>query len=152
MTQKKIEKLDLKAMQHFAVQMASNLKTGDVILLSGDLGAGKTQFAKFLIRTLSEDPAIEVPSPTFTLVQTYDTNKGEIWHFDLYRLEEEYELEAIGLDDAFAHGISLIEWPDRLGTHRPKSRLHIDIRIENDETRTVTITPHGPKWADRSII
>src|SRR5476651_1643231 len=87
-----------------AVRLAATMKAGDVLLLEGDLGSGKTVFARALIRALADDSSLEVPSPTFTLVQTYDTPRGTVWHFDLYRLEEPEEIYEIGWEEALAGG------------------------------------------------
>lgn len=100
---------------------------GDIILLGGDLGAGKTTLARGLIQGLT-GAGTEVPSPTFTLVQDYESPAGLIHHFDLYRIEHEDELLEIGLEDALADGICLIEWPDRLGTRRPPDALTVELR------------------------
>ena len=94
---------------------AARLHSGMLITLQGDLGAGKSVFARALIRTLAGDPALEVPSPTFTLVQTYETTRGAVWHFDLYRLKGPEEIYELGWDEALAEGIVLVEWPERLG-------------------------------------
>lgn len=97
------------------------LLPGDVVLLEGAVGAGKTHLARALIHAvLLQDE--DVPSPTFTLVQTYDTRNGTLWHSDLYRLSSTFEIEELGLIDAFADAICLIEWPDRLGELTPKRR------------------------------
>ncbi len=112
-----------------AIRLAAGLGRGDVILLQGALGVGKTVFARALIRALADDPALEVPSPTYTLVQTYDTLRGQVWHFDLYRLEQPEDVFELGWDDACAEGIVLVEWPERLGgLTLPK---HRKIQIEN---------------------
>lgn len=128
-----------------AARIAPALKKGDVVILKGDLGAGKTAFARALINTLSPVPE-EVPSPTFTLVQTYDLPNISVWHFDLYRLEEEEgDILELGWDEARRHGVALVEWPDRLGGLLPRDRLEIEIAFHKDSesARAVTITPHG---------
>lgn len=102
--------------------MAGVLRPGDTILLEGHIGAGKTAFARAFIRAHLGD-AEDVPSPTFTLVQTYETDICEIWHCDLYRLTQPEEVMELGLDDALTEGICLIEWPDRLGSLRPVDAL-----------------------------
>lgn len=107
-----------------AVRLGALLVPGDVILMTGDVGAGKTHFARALIQSLLTEPE-DVPSPTFTLVQTYDTPSAQIWHADLYRLTSSSEIEELGLTDAFDTAICLIEWPDRLGDLRPASALDL---------------------------
>jgi tRNA threonylcarbamoyladenosine biosynthesis protein TsaE len=99
-----------------------------VFLLSGPLGAGKSSFARAFIRHLAGDAALEVPSPSFTLVQTYETPAGEIWHYDLWRLTSHHALEELGWDEALAH-IVLVEWPERLGPLMPGNATHITISL-----------------------
>jgi tRNA threonylcarbamoyladenosine biosynthesis protein TsaE len=111
----------------FAAALAPQLRQGDIILLHGDLGAGKTTFARALIRALTGEAALEVPSPTFTLVQTYDTPLGDLWHFDLYRLKNSDEIYEVGWEEALGGGLILLEWPERLGALLPPVRL--DIRL-----------------------
>lgn len=125
-----------------AARLASVLTSGDVVTLEGGLGAGKSAFARALIRSLCGGET-DVPSPTFTLVQTYEAPDFDIWHFDLYRLEDPEEVLELGLEDAFADGVSLIEWPDRLGPYMPRDRLsvRIDVSGDNDGTeRDFTLT------------
>lgn len=111
---------DMAATGRLAGRLALALAPGDIVALVGDLGAGKTELARAIIRALTGDPEAEVPSPTFTLVQTYDTLEATVWHFDLYRLETPDEALELGLEEAFEDGISLIEWPDRLGAWLPR--------------------------------
>lgn len=119
--------------QKIAQEFAETLKPGNVILLHGTLGMGKTVFARSLIRALSENPALEVPSPTFTLVQIYDCTLAPIYHFDLYRLEDPEEIFELGWDDALAEGITIIEWPQRLGPYKPPQTLDITLSsVENE--------------------
>lgn len=109
---------DLAATESLAKRIASGLQPRDVLLLYGDLGAGKTTLTRAILQAL--DPAItEVPSPTFTLVQTYDTPKGPVHHYDLYRIKSSDELDELGWDDALAEGITIVEWPERLGNRKP---------------------------------
>lgn len=110
--------------------------SGDVIALHGDLGSGKTAFARGFIRALTA-PNEEVPSPTFTLVQTYPTKRAAIYHFDFYRIEDPDEAWEIGIEEAFADGISLIEWPERLGTILPLERLDVSLTTAGDMGDTV---------------
>ena len=114
----------------FAARLARLVQAGDVILLHGTLGMGKSALARALIRARAGAPDYEVPSPSFTLVQIYEFDTGpDIWHFDLYRLSDPEEIYELAVEDAFAEGVSLIEWPDRLGYLTPEDRL--DIHIEN---------------------
>lgn len=111
--------------------LASVARPGDVIALSGELGSGKTVLARGFITALAppDASAEEVPSPTFSLVQCYERSPAPIWHFDLYRLEDPEELIELGLDEALAEGIALIEWPEHAGPYLPDERL--DVRLEN---------------------
>ncbi|CAM3199998.1 tRNA (adenosine(37)-N6)-threonylcarbamoyltransferase complex ATPase subunit type 1 TsaE [Paracoccus nototheniae] len=107
-----------------ARMLAADLAPGDTVLLDGPVGAGKTHFARAFIRARQGDQAEDVPSPTFTLVQTYDDPMGtQIWHADLYRLTDPSELDELGLDEAMANAICLIEWPDRLAAFPPGARI-----------------------------
>ncbi len=116
---------DPDATARFAEVVAELVRPGDVLALSGDLGAGKTSFARALINAICREP-VEVPSPTFTLVQSYETPKGVLWHFDLYRIRQPEEAYELGIEEAFATGISVIEWPGRLGLLLPEGALHLD--------------------------
>ncbi len=116
--------LDEAATEAFAQTLAARAQPGDVLLLEGPLGAGKTSFARAFIRALAGDPALQIPSPTFTLVQTYETSKGEIWHYDLWRLQDHHGLAELGWDEAAEH-ITLVEWPDRLGPLTPAHALRL---------------------------
>ena len=139
-----------KEMGALAARLAPLLKKGDMVALVGSLGAGKTAFSRALIQSLSPEVG-EVPSPTFTLVQTYDLPNLSIWHFDLYRLQEkELDILELGWDEARRFGVSLVEWPDRLGGLLPKDRLEIDIAFDkdSDNSRVVTLIPHGA-WSAR---
>ena len=109
-----IELPDLAATEALAAAVAALARAGDAILLEGELGAGKSAFARAFLRAASGDPALEVPSPTFTLVQSYDTRIGTVHHFDLWRLDGPGGLAELGWDEA-RDDIVLVEWPDRLG-------------------------------------
>jgi len=122
----------------FAGRLAPLLISGDCLLLDGDLGMGKSTFARALIRARLCDAALEVPSPTFTLVQIYD-GEPPIWHFDLYRLSDPDELIELGIDEALAEGISLIEWPDRGAGVLPKDALLLSF-AEEGEGRLVRLS------------
>jgi tRNA threonylcarbamoyladenosine biosynthesis protein TsaE len=153
-----VELPDEAATAALAARLAPHLRTGDVVCLSGGLGAGKTAFARALVNALP-GPREEVPSPTFTLVQVYDRHDphgGElqVWHFDLYRLERAEEVWELGLEDALAEGVSLIEWPERLGGAAPRARLEIALTVPpaaadpGGTRRRAALTGHGA-WAGR---
>lgn len=116
----------------WARRIGSVLTAGDTLLLEGPIGAGKTHFARSLIQSKLTEPE-DVPSPTFTLIQTYETPGCEIWHADLYRLNLVDEVVELGLSEAFDTAICLIEWPDRLGDLAPKSALHIALSMDVDD-------------------
>jgi tRNA threonylcarbamoyladenosine biosynthesis protein TsaE len=115
-----------------------------VILLEGELGAGKTAFARAFLRAATGDPALEVPSPTFTLVQSYDTPIGVVHHFDLWRLEGPSGLMELGWADACAD-IVLVEWPDRLGLLRPAAALTVALHLTGADSRRIVLSG----WSDR---
>jgi tRNA threonylcarbamoyladenosine biosynthesis protein TsaE len=136
--------------ERLARQIGAQLAPGDCLLLEGPIGAGKTHFARHLIQSLQDSPE-DVPSPTFTLVQTYDTAAGEIWHADLYRLSALDELEELGLAEAFEGAICLVEWPDRMGELAPDSALRITLNPDptDDELRHLTLAWSDPKWTTK---
>jgi tRNA threonylcarbamoyladenosine biosynthesis protein TsaE len=138
---------DEAATRDLGQRLARLVRPGDVLALGGDLGAGKTTLARALVRALT-DPDEEVPSPTFTLVQGYDTDAGPLWHFDLYRLERPDDAVELGLDDALADGITLIEWPERLGALLPRRRLDVVLAAHGDG-RVARLIDAGGAWADR---
>lgn len=139
-----------EATAQLAEKMAALLRPGDCLLLEGPIGAGKTHFARHLIQSLMTLPE-DVPSPTFTLVQTYDTEAGEIWHADLYRLSSLDEIEELGLTEAFETAICLVEWPERLGPLAPPGALWLRFAPDSGGTdmRYLTLDWSGPGWADR---
>ncbi len=132
---------DQQVMLNLAVQIANQAKIGDIIGLKGTLGAGKSFFASSFVNALSEKPQ-EVLSPTFNLVYSYNTKKGEIFHFDLYRLKSADELENIGFFDALKSGICLIEWPEIAQKFLQKNYIEIEIKLvktSSGEAREVII-------------
>jgi tRNA threonylcarbamoyladenosine biosynthesis protein TsaE len=133
---------------HLGAALAGALRSGDAICLSGPLGAGKSTLARGLILALSPDEP-EAPSPTFTLVQFYQGPQFALAHFDLYRLKRAEEAFEIGLEEALHDGAAVIEWAERLGRHRPKDRLDIEL-VADGEARRARLTPHGD-WEDRAI-
>lgn len=132
--------VDPAATEALAEAFAGRLAPGDVIALTGDLGAGKTVFARALIRSLGRAAGMEiehVPSPTFTLVQLYDLADFTLYHFDLYRLEAPEEAWEIGIEDAFAGGVSVIEWADRIDNMLPPDHIRIDLAFGSGETARI---------------
>lgn len=132
--------------ERVASLIAAVAAPGDILALSGDLGAGKTTFARGFVHAVT-GTSEDVPSPTFTLVQTYDTPKGEVWHCDLYRLAKPDDAVELGLEDAFASAICLIEWPERLGRLLPPRRLAMSFTFAEGQR---TISMHGDdRWQAR---
>lgn len=123
-----------------AHDFALTLNPHDIVLIYGDLGLGKSVFSRGIIRTLTGNENMDVPSPTFTLVQTYDTPKTVIYHFDLYRLKSPEECYEIGWEDALGFGLLLIEWPEKLGYLKPKEFIQVDLTSgDNPTSRLITI-------------
>ena len=120
-----------------AKRVARELKTGDIVAFYGTLGAGKTAFCRGLIQALCSNVQ-EVPSPTFTLLQIYEAPDFPIYHFDMYRLKEPDEAYEIGIEDAFAEGVCLIEWPEKIGTLLPKKHWKITIEM-TENNRLITV-------------
>ncbi len=116
-----------------AQEYASTLSDGDIVCLHGTLGAGKSVFARSIIRELCGDSEMVVPSPTFTLVQMYEASDFPIWHFDLYRMEDEQEIYEIGWEEALSDGVLLIEWSEKLGELLPSQVKDVRIDIDGDK-------------------
>jgi len=146
---------DTSEMAAFADVLAPFAARGDVLALRGPLGAGKTHFARAFIAAraraagLPEDAVGEVPSPTFTLVQTYDLPDAPVWHFDLFRLERPEDALELGIEDAFALAISLIEWPEKLGGYLPSARLDLEIGFAGEPTARALRLTGGGAWPSR---
>ncbi len=141
---------DEAATAALARAVAATLRPGDVVALRGGLGAGKTTLARALIRALTGIDE-DVPSPTFTLVQSYDTTIGPLHHFDLYRIEHPDELTEIGWHEALGDGIVVVEWPERAGGALPPRRLDIAIGFgATSETRIARLNSEGG-WADNRM-
>ncbi|MEN0079597.1 MAG: tRNA (adenosine(37)-N6)-threonylcarbamoyltransferase complex ATPase subunit type 1 TsaE [Pseudomonadota bacterium] len=136
---------DLAATQALARRLAPHLKAGQVIALEGGLGAGKTTFCRALVSAILGAPT-DVPSPTYTLVQTYDGPDFPIYHFDLYRLEDPAELDEIGWEDTL-DGVTLVEWPGKAETRLPAWRMTISIEIVR-EHRRAKLEWSGEDWQD----
>lgn len=145
----KIDLASAETTAQFAIAIAQRLKSGNCVLLAGSVGAGKTHFARAAIQSLMSIVE-DVPSPTFTLVQTYDTKIGEVWHADLYRLTHSDELYELGLEDAIETCVSFIEWPENLTALMPKRylKLHFELSENSADMRHVTIEAIGGDWKE----
>lgn len=123
---------DEPATERLGVALANRLRPRDVVALEGGLGAGKTTLARAILRAAAGEPALIVPSPTFTLVEVYETPRGNFWHFDLYRLEEPEQVFELGWEEARVDGVALVEWAERLGPLLPRERLTISLSVQGD--------------------
>ncbi len=142
---------DLAATERLAARLAAAARPGNVIALAGPLGAGKTAFARAFVAALCAEegrPPDEVPSPTFTLVQSYAFARLSVFHFDLYRIADADEAWELGLEEALSEGVTLIEWPERLGAALPADRLALALAPgASPDARVATLTPHGAAGA-----
>jgi tRNA threonylcarbamoyl adenosine modification protein YjeE len=144
---------DEAATRTLGAALAAVLHAGDPVLLSGPLGAGKSALARAVIRGLLDLPEAEVPSPSYTLVNVHAGPRGEIWHADLYRLSEAGEALELGLEEAFAMAVVLVEWPDRLGDAVPARRLSITLEVRGEEARRAVLRFSGTGWrAVRAVV
>ena len=140
---------DQTAVERFACELAGRLDAGDTLVFRGEIGAGKSVFCRSIISTLLPEPE-DIPSPTFTIIQTYDTPNFEIWHCDLYRLTDISQTDELGVEMGYETALCLIEWPEILDTTVPDSAL--DIKIEEGEQeneRHITFSGNGDKWINR---
>lgn len=137
---------DLSATAALAARLAPRLRAGDVVLLEGDLGAGKTAFARALLGALGAQG--EIPSPTFTLVQSYELPEKRVFHFDLYRLKRPEEIEEIGFDEACADGLVLVEWPEKATSFMPRGALKIRFDMDEKKNRFARLEMPG-NWSER---
>ena len=145
-----VELHDEAATGRLAAIVAAMAEPGDVIALKGELGAGKTTFARAFIH--ARGARDEVPSPSFSLVQMYDAGTATIWHFDLYRLQSPDEAWELGIEDAFGDGISLIEWPERLGPLLPDRRLEIALVFGARPNTRCAFLAGGIEWRTRLTV
>ena len=127
---------DESATERLGATLAERLRVGDVVGLKGELGAGKTTLARAILRAAAGDRTLIVPSPTFTLVEVYETPRGTFWHFDLYRLEAAEQVYELGWEEALAGGIVLMEWPERLGRLLPQ-HLSVTLEVDGDGRRAL---------------
>jgi tRNA threonylcarbamoyl adenosine modification protein YjeE len=126
-------------------RIAAGLRVGTAVALEGDLGAGKTVLARSILRALGVEE--DVPSPTFTLVQSYETAKLPVRHYDLYRIEKATEIEELALEEALDEGAALIEWPERAASYIPDDALHVRLEIAGENSRRAMIK--GPlRWSE----
>jgi tRNA threonylcarbamoyladenosine biosynthesis protein TsaE len=140
---------DPDATAALAARIAPRLGAGDTVELVGGLGAGKSHFARALIaaRLAVRGRAEEIPSPSYTLVQTYDLGSVELWHADLYRLGDAGEIVELGLDEAFSSAICLVEWADRLGVAAPARALRLTLDFPaGGDGRQATLEARGGGW------
>jgi len=141
-----LELSSLEQTEAFGKILAEIAEPGDVITLAGPLGAGKTALTQAIARSLGVDPRIYVTSPTFSLMHEYQ-GRLPLYHMDLYRLAGEDEIEALGLAEYFyGSGLTVVEWPERLGNLMPPERLHIELAISGEASRTANLTGHGSLW------
>lgn len=141
-----VELVDAEATRRLAADIAAALAPGDVLALSGDLGSGKTTFARALIRHLGDDPTLEIPSPTFTLLQTYELSRGTVVHVDLYRVNAPEELIEMGFADLADDAVVVVEWPDRAATLLPPDRLELELALVSErgaDYRRARLIGHG---------
>ena len=138
---------DETATAALAARIAAVAAPGDILALKGDLGSGKTVFARAFIRARGNQD--DVPSPTFTLVQVYEAGPTSIWHFDLYRIRAPEDAWELGIEEAFVRGISLIEWPERLGRLLPECQLELGFAFGGEPgARRIGIDP-SKEWQSR---
>lgn len=142
---------DLDATTRLGATLADVLKTGDVVYLDGPLGAGKTALARAILhaKMRREGRMEDVPSPSFTLIQHYEFDDGDVWHTDLYRLNDVAEVEELGLFDAMETSICLIEWPDRLGDAGPRDVLKISFDVDPAADARILRFAGGEGWRGR---
>lgn len=142
-----------KETSKLAEQLAGLLQPGDILCLTGELGAGKTTLARHMLRALGTDGA--VPSPTFTLMQEYETDAGRIYHCDFYRLTDDSEAVELGIPDLFADAVAFLEWPQNLslfqGTSAPAGHERLDIALDfgEDEHGRIITLKGSPEWQAR---
>lgn len=148
MPELKTESLELPVFEAVAAKLAHAVAPQDVLALHGNLGAGKTTFSRAFIKTLLPNEP-EITSPTFNLVQVYNTPAFDIWHYDLYRLKSAEELVELGLDEALTNGVSLIEWPEIAKAILPNQCLEIFIEDGKKQSERILTFIYSDTWKDR---
>ncbi len=143
-----IELADESASEHLAAALAMLAEKGDLIALEGSLGAGKTTIARSFTRAMANNPELEVPSPTFTLVQTYELDEINIAHMDFYRLENPFEADELGIDEALETGVVIVEWPSRAADLLPRDGLLVKL-VEKGSGRIAELTSSNERWSAR---
>jgi tRNA threonylcarbamoyladenosine biosynthesis protein TsaE len=130
----------------FGRHLGELARPGDIITMGGSLGAGKTTLTQAIGQGLAVPASCYITSPTYSLLHEYP-GRLPLYHLDLYRLAGEEELEELGLDDyLYGEGLTVIEWPERLGSLMPGERLHIDLQLESEEARSAVVTAFGTRW------
>jgi tRNA threonylcarbamoyladenosine biosynthesis protein TsaE len=141
-----IELSTLQRTESLGTVLGKIAEPGDIITLAGTLGAGKTALTQYIGRGLGIDPRIYITSPTFSLLHEYQ-GRIPLYHMDLYRLGSEEEIESLGFPEYFyGHGLTVIEWPERLGSLMPAERLHVELVISGENSRTAHLNAHGELW------
>ncbi len=141
-----IELSTLQRTESLGTVLGKIAEPGDIITLAGTLGAGKTALTQFIGRGLGIDPRIYITSPTFSLLHEYQ-GRIPLYHMDLYRLGSEEEIESLGFPEYFyGHGLTVIEWSERLGSLMPAERLHVELVISGENSRTAHLSAHGELW------
>lgn len=141
-----IELSSLQSTEYLGAVIGRVAEPGDIITLAGTLGAGKTALTQAIGRGLGLDPSIYITSPTFGLLHEYQA-RIPLYHFDFYRLGSEEEIDSLGFPEYFyGHGLTVIEWPERLGSLMPEERLHIELVISGDDSRKAHLYAHGEIW------
>ncbi len=141
-----LELSSLERTEAFGKILGEIVEPGDIVTLEGPLGAGKTALTQAIARGLGVDPRIYVTSPTFSLLHEYQ-GRIPLYHMDLYRLTGEYEIESLGFSEyLYGNGLTVIEWPERLGSLMPPERLHVTLAISGETSRTANLTGYGNLW------
>ena len=141
-----LELPSLERTESFGKTLGKIVEPGDIVTLEGPLGAGKTALTQAIARGLGVDPRIYVTSPTFSLLHEYQ-GRIPLYHMDLYRLTGEYEIESLGFSEyLYGNGLTVIEWPERLGSLMPPERLHVTLAISGETSRTANLTGYGNLW------